>query len=75
VEAWVGGTRDDSAEAKRARAEVAFAKQQARDEQTATREREEAARVTAIDEKTARLKALRLARDAEATATTKAKRS
>jgi hypothetical protein len=69
----VSRAKDDSPEAKRARAEATFAKQQARDEQTATREREEAARVTAIDEKTARLRAQRLARDAEEAAAKKAK--
>lgn len=58
--------KDNGAEAQRARAEKAFAKQHARDEQAVQRVTEEVARVAALDAKTARLKALRLARDAEA---------
>lgn len=57
----------------RARAEAAFAKQQVRDTQAPEREREEATRVAALDEKTARLRALRLARDAEEADARKAK--
>lgn len=57
----------------RARAEAAFRKQQEREAQSSEREREEVARVAAIDEKTARLKALRLAREAEAVAAKKPK--
>ena len=56
--------KDDSPEAKRDRAEKAFNKQELRAAQVTVREQEEAARVAEIDEKTARLKVLRLQRDA-----------
>ena len=56
----------------RARAEVRSQRQQAREAQSTERERDEVARVAGIDEKTARLKALRLERDAGEAAAKKA---
>ena len=53
-------------EAQRARAEAKFEKGQAREAMAVQRVREETERVAALDAKTARLRALRLAREAEA---------
>lgn len=50
-------------EAQRARAETKFKNLQLREAMAAQRVREEADRLTALDEKTAKLRALRLARD------------
>ena len=58
----------------RARAEVRSERQQVREAQSAERERDEVARVAGLDEKTARLKALRLAREAEEAAASKGKK-
>ena len=58
----------------RARAEVRSERQQVREAQSAERERDEVARVAGLDEKTARLKALRLAREAEEAASSKGKK-
>ena len=65
--------RDFSAAARRAAAERMFSKQNERKAQATEREREEAARIAALDEKTARLRAARLAREAEDAAAKKAK--
>ena len=54
----------DEAQARRARAEAKFQKSQKLAAQIETRRSEERARVKAVDEKTSRLKSLRLARDA-----------
>ena len=56
-------------EAQRARAETKFKNLQLREAMAAQRVREEADRLTALDEKTAKLRALRLARDTTPTPT------
>lgn len=70
----VSGTKDDSPAAKHARAVNRAFKEQTCEIVAAERERGEAARVAAIDEKTTRLKALRLAREAEAAAAKKVRK-
>ncbi len=61
-------------EAQRARAEAKFEKLQAREAMAVQRVREETERVAALDAKTARLRAARLAREAEAVAAPPAKK-
>jgi hypothetical protein len=56
--------KKDSNEARRERAEAQFQKAQRADDERASLKAEDAAKARAVDEKTARLKALRLARDA-----------
>jgi hypothetical protein len=54
----------DDAKARHARAEAQFQKPQKLATESEARQSEEQARIKAVDEKTSRLKALRLARDA-----------
>ncbi len=66
-------TSDRNGPEAQARAAVRLFKTRERDAQASEREREEAARITAIDEKMARLKALRLEREAQTADVKKAK--